>query len=89
MSGFGLALHLAGGFALGGLYFGSLWWGTRLFERAGRLRTLLAGMAARLVLLGGILTALSLEGALPLLSTAIGMLLARAVVLRRVRMVTS
>jgi F1F0 ATPase subunit 2 len=80
-----LALHLAGGAALGALYFGSLWWSTRLFERAGRLRTLLAGMAARFVVLGAALAAASIEGTLPLLATALGVLLARAAVLRRVR----
>jgi F1F0 ATPase subunit 2 len=81
-----LALHLASGAAIGALYFGSLWWNTLLFERAGRLRTLLASMAARFALLGGVLIAVSLEGAMPLLATALGVLLARAAVLRRVRM---
>ena len=81
-----LALHLAGGAAIGALYFGSLWWNAQLFERAGRLRTLLASMAARFALLGGVLFAASLEGAMPLLATALGVLLARTAVLRRVRM---
>lgn len=81
-----LALHLASGAAIGALYFGSLWWNTRLFERAGRLRTLLASMAARFTLLGGVLVAVSLEGAMPLLATTLGVLLARAAVLRRMRM---
>ena len=49
---------------------------------------LLASMAARFALLAGVLTAVSLEGAMPLLATALGVLLARAVVLRRVRMAT-
>jgi F1F0 ATPase subunit 2 len=87
MTALGLALHFMGGAAIGGLYFGSLWWASRVFEHAGRVRTLLAGMAARFALLGGILTAVSLEGAMPLLATALGVLLARMVVLRRVRMV--
>ena len=81
-----LALHLAGGAVIGGLYFGSLWWNAQVFERAGRVRTLLASMAARFALLGGILAAASFEGAMPLLLTALGVLLARAAVLRRVRM---
>ena len=80
-----VALHLAGGAATGGLYFGSLWWNARMFERAGRVRMLLAGMAARFALLGGVLTAASFEGAAPLIATALGMLLARSAVLRRVR----
>ena len=86
MTVFLLALHLTGGAAIGALYFGSLRWNTLLFERAGRLRTLLASMAARFALLGGVLVAVSLEGTMPLLVTALGVLLARAVVLRRVRM---
>ncbi len=81
-----LALHLAGGGAIGALYFGSLWWNAQLFEQAGHLRTLLASMAARFALLGGVLVAVSLEGAMSLLATALGILLARAAVLRRVRM---
>lgn len=81
----GLALHLAGGAAIGTLYFGSLWWNARLFERAGRVRTLLGSMIARFVVLGGVLTAASLEGAMPLMATALGVLLARAAVLHRVR----
>ena len=80
-----LALHLAGGVAIGALYFGSLWWNARLFERAGRVRTLLATMVVRFTLLGGVLTAVSFEGAMPLLATALGVLLARAAALRRVR----
>ncbi len=83
-----LALHLAGGGAVGALYFTSLWWNARLFERAGRVRTLVASMALRIALLGGVLTAVSFEGAMPLLATALGVLLARVAVLRRVRMAT-
>ncbi len=84
----GLGLHLVGGIALGGLYFGSLWWHARLFAGAGRVRTLLAGMAVRFAVLGGVLTAASFEGAMPLLVTSLGMLVARALVLSRARVVT-
>ncbi len=84
-----LTLHLAGGTIVGTLYFGSLWWNARLFAQAGRVRTLLAGMVARLVLLGAVLTAASVEGALPLLATALGVVLARAAVLRQVRATAS
>jgi len=85
MTPLGVALHLAVGAAIGCLYFGSLWWNSQMFEQTGRVRTLLAGMAARFVLLGGVLTAASFEGAFPLLATAAGVLVARSVVLRRVR----
>ncbi len=83
-----LALHLIGGTVIGGLYFGSLWWQAQRFERAGRLRTLLASIVLRFALLAGILTAASFEGALPLLATALGVLLARFAALRRVAMAT-
>ena len=81
-----LALHVVGGAGLGVLYFGSLWWNATIFGQAGHLRRLLASMAARFVLLGGVLTAASFEGAMPLLATSLGVLLARIAVLRQVRM---
>jgi F1F0 ATPase subunit 2 len=77
--------HLAAGVGLGALYFGGLWWSARLFARAGRMRTTLALMAGRFALLGGVLVLISLEGALPLLMTAFGILVARFAVMRRVR----
>jgi F1F0 ATPase subunit 2 len=78
-------LHLLGGVFVGTLYFGSLWLNTGLFGRAGGVRTLIASMAVRFILLGGLLTAASFEGALPLLATATGALIARAAALRWVR----
>ena len=88
MTASGLGLHLVGGVAVGGLYFGSLWWHARLFDGAGRIRMLLTGMAVRFAVLGGVLTAASFEGAMPLLVTALGVLVARALVLRRAGQVT-
>ena len=85
-AGMTLVLHFAGGLGLGGLYFGSLWSTVQLFENAGRVRTLIAAMAARFVLLGAVLTAASFEGALPLLVTAGGVLMARFAVMGRVRL---
>jgi F1F0 ATPase subunit 2 len=87
--GISLACHLLGGMILGALYFSSLWWNTRLFERAGQISLLVGSMAARFLLLGGVLTAASLEGAMPLLATALGLLLARTAVLRRTRTASS
>lgn len=83
-----LMLHVVGGAALGTLYFGSLWWNTRRFGHGGGILTLLAGIATRFVLLGIVLWATSLEGAMPLLATGLGVLLARTVVTRRVRTMT-
>jgi hypothetical protein len=46
--------------------------------------TTIALMVGRFALLGGLLTMASLEGALPLLAMALGVLVARFVVMRRV-----
>lgn len=80
-----LGAHLAAGIGLGVLYFGSLWWSARRFADAGRLRATVALMAGRFALLGGALMLVSLEGAGPLLMTALGILVARFAVMRRVR----
>jgi F1F0 ATPase subunit 2 len=80
-----LAAHLAAGIALGTLYFGSLWWSARRFGGAGRATTTIVLMVGRFALLGGLLTLASLEGALPLLVVALGVLIARSVVMRGVR----
>jgi len=81
-----LSLHLVGGIAAGALYFGSLWWNATLFGGAGRVQTLIVSMAVRFVALGAILMAVSLEGAIPLLATASGVLIARTAVLYWVRL---
>ena len=83
-----LAAHLAAGIALGVVYFCSLWWNARRFAAGGRAITAVALMIGRFVLLGGLLTLASLEGALPLLMMALGVLIARPVVIRRVREAT-
>lgn len=84
-----LAAHLLAGTGLGLLYFGSLWWNAQLFERSGRLGTVLALVAARFALLAGALILVSLEGAMPLLVTALGVFIARIAVLRRTREVAA
>jgi F1F0 ATPase subunit 2 len=82
---FGLAVHLGAGFVLGILYFRSLWWSARRFTGRGSLVATIALMIGRLVLMGGVLTLPSLEGALPLLIMALGVLVARFAVMNRVR----
>ncbi len=81
----GLAAHLGAGFALGIFYFRSLWWSARRFIGRGGVVAAIALMIGRLVLIGGLLTLASLEGALPLLAMALGVLMARFVVMSRVR----
>ena len=79
----GLATHLGVGFGLGILYFRSLWWGTRRF--AGSIAAIIALMIGRFALIGGVLALAGLEGALPLLTMALGVLLARFAVIKGVR----
>jgi len=79
------AAHLTAGIVLGFFYFRSLWWNTRRFTGGRRVTTTIALMIGRYALLGGLLTLASLEGALPLLMMALGVLIARSVVVRRVR----
>lgn len=78
-----LSAHLIAGILLGLAYFGGLWWNARLFTAGGHARTAILLMAGRIALLGGLLTLASLEGAGPLLFTALGVLIARAVFMRR------
>lgn len=84
-----LAIHLAAGFLLGLLYFRSLWWNTRLFVLGGRAATIIALGLGRFTLLGAVLIFASLEGAVPLLALAAGVLIARPIVMRRVREATA
>jgi F1F0 ATPase subunit 2 len=78
-----LAAHLAAGVVLGMLYFRSVWWNARRFGAGGGLATTIAVMIGRFVVLGGLLTLASLEGALPLLLMALGVLIARSFVMRK------
>ncbi len=80
-----LALHLTIGVALGIAYFSALWWNARLFATGLRAGTAIVLITGRLVLLSGLLALAALQGAVPLLATAFGVLLARSLVLRRYR----
>jgi F1F0 ATPase subunit 2 len=80
-----LAAHLAAGIVLGVLYFCSLWWNVCQFTEGGRATTTVALMIGRFGLLGGLFMLASLEGALPLLMLALGVLIARSAIMRRVR----
>ena len=79
-----LAAHFAAGIGLGACYFGGLWWNACLFAGA-RLAAAISLMIGRFALLAGFLTLASLQGALPLLLTALGVLVARPLVLRRIK----
>jgi F1F0 ATPase subunit 2 len=79
------AVHLAVGTALGVLYFRALWWNVGRLGGDGRVTTTIALTIGRFVLLGGLLALASLEGALPLLMMALGVLIGRAIVMRHAR----
>jgi len=77
-------LGLAVGLAAGAAYFASLWWNTQLYLAGGRVLLALALQILRLAVLLMALAGLAVFGALALLMGAVGVLLARALVLRRV-----
>jgi F1F0 ATPase subunit 2 len=83
-----LAAHLAAGIMVGVLYFRSLWWNARRVTAGNRMSTTIAVMIGRFVILGTVLTLASLEGALPLLLMALGIVIARFLVMRRIREIT-
>jgi F1F0 ATPase subunit 2 len=78
-----LGAHAVAGVALGWLYFYLLWCNARHFAERGRIATIGGLALARFAVLGGLLALVSLEGAPPLLATALGVLIARSVMLRR------
>lgn len=80
-----LAAHLVAGLGFGALYFHGLWWNARLYISGRSVATALILAIGRLLCLTGLLTLASLEGALPLLVLALGMLIARPVVMHRIR----
>ena len=80
------AAHLTAGIVLGSPLFPQpLVERPPVHWRRARTTTTIALMIGRFALLGGLLTLASLEGALPLLMMALGVLIARSVVMRRVR----
>ncbi len=80
-----LVLHLGAGFGVGLLYFRGVWWNARLFASGGRVPTAIALGLGRFIILGGLMALAALEGALPLLAMALAVLIARPLVMRRVR----
>ena len=83
-----LAAYLAAGIAVGVIYFRSLWWNARRFTSGSHVATTIAVMIGRFVILGVVLTLASLEGALPLLLMALGVVVARSLVMRRIGEIT-
>ncbi|MGF7212734.1 F1F0 ATPase subunit 2 [Skermanella aerolata] len=78
-----LGAHLIAGIMIGALYFSILWWNSRRLVLGGGMTATIALMIGRFVILAGLLTLASLQGALPLLVMALGVLIARSAVMRR------
>ncbi|MDR3538571.1 MAG: ATP synthase subunit I [Acetobacteraceae bacterium] len=74
--------YLALGMLAGIVHFGLLRWNTRLYVRPYGLAQALGVQVLRLALLTGLLTAVALHGALPLLLAALGLLIGRHGVVR-------
>jgi len=69
------------GLLIGTLHFSLLRWNTALYARPGPIWLGAGLQLARMATLGGVLTLAALHGALPLLLVAIGVLVARPVVM--------
>ncbi|VFU10068.1 conserved membrane protein of unknown function [Methylocella tundrae] len=80
-----LVAYFAGGVALGLAYFAALWQSARLFASGGHTAVAVALTIGRFILLGGALALASLHGAPPLLAMALGVLIGRALVMRRLK----
>jgi hypothetical protein len=76
------AIFLTFGFTAGMLFFALLRWNTSLYMRGGSVALALALQTARITAVGGLLILTALYGALPLLLTALGLVIARPVALR-------
>lgn len=80
-----LAAHLVVGFGLGWLYFYGLWRNARMFASGAAIGKVIALSVGRFLLLGAVLVPVALDGALPLLVTALGIFIARFVSVREVK----
>jgi hypothetical protein len=79
-----LAAHLVAGAGVGVLFFRGLWWNARLIVDRGPVSTSVALIVGRFLLIGALLTRAALEGAAPLLVTALGVLIGRFFVMRAI-----
>jgi F1F0 ATPase subunit 2 len=78
------AVYLAAGILAGILYFKCLAWTVHLFAEGGSAAKAIVLMIGRIAVLGGFLALASRQGALPLLMMALGVFIARFVIIRRV-----
>ncbi|MDR3375930.1 MAG: ATP synthase subunit I [Ancalomicrobiaceae bacterium] len=73
------------GFVVGAVYFRALWRTTLWLTEAGHGAATAALTVLRLALLVGSLVVATLQGPLPLMATALGLIVAKIVVVRRVK----
>jgi F1F0 ATPase subunit 2 len=81
----GLAGTFIAGAVAGSVYFRALWWSTKRFVDGGRASATIAVALGRFILLALLLVLAGRQGAASLLAMALGVLLARYAVVRRVR----
>ena len=80
-----LVAWVLAGIGVGTAYFTSIWWSAGQFSEGGRITVTLALALLRMIVLGGLLALASFHGAGPLLAMALGVVLARFAVMRRLR----
>ena len=80
-------LSLAASFVIGTVagvaYFSTIWWSARRFAQGGHVTVTIALSFVRLATLGGLLALASFQGPGPLLALAMGVVVARFGVMRR------
>lgn len=82
VSALSAALFLLAGLTVGALFFVLLRWNTLLYMRGGSATLAVCVQCARIAVLGLVFVSAARYGALPLLLTALGLLIARPIVLR-------
>ena len=84
--GIGLIGYLLLGLTVGVAYFAAMWRSAELFAAGKRVGLAIGLVVGRLSLILAILAPIAIRGgALPLLVTALGIVIARAIAMRRVR----
>jgi len=78
-------VHAIGGIVLGVIYFGAGWRSAVELAKGASAAKIAALTVFRFAALAGVLFLVSLEGAVPLLVTAFGVLVARFLIVRRVK----
>jgi len=79
----GAAFGFAAGALLGLIHFGTLWWNTKAYTAGGNPFRALAIQLLRFALLVAVFVGLARLGALPLLAGALGLLVSRSFLIRR------